>query len=98
MTDKIIAPYAQAAAQIAKDGTLERAKGITSVQRTEPGRYTIKLEPHINALQSAPQATLNKAADWQSEIYVSVLDAFTIVVLTGVKGTATDEPFYFLLP
>ncbi|MER5648670.1 hypothetical protein [Streptosporangium sp. NPDC002524] len=98
MTDKLTAPYAQAAAVAAKDGSLARAKGIVSLQRTGAGRYTVTLEPHVNALESVPQATLNQSADWNSEIYAKVVNASTVAVLTGVNGTATDEPFFLLIP
>ncbi|GGQ32149.1 hypothetical protein [Streptosporangium pseudovulgare] len=94
----LTAPYAQAAAVVAADGSVPRSKGVTSIVRTGPGRYTITLPSDINAEESVPQVTLNQSADWKSEIYAKVVNASTITVLTAANGAAKDEPFYFLLP
>ncbi|WUI01455.1 hypothetical protein OHR68_06430 [Spirillospora sp. NBC_00431] len=98
MAAKTIAPYAQAAAYVSKDGTVQHSKGVVSVQRTDAGRYTITLEDGIDAEKSAPQATLQQSADWKGEIFVKVTATNTVGVLTGVNGSAADEPFYFMLP
>ncbi|MFD3686713.1 hypothetical protein ACFWTE_18050 [Nocardiopsis sp. NPDC058631] len=88
----------QAAAAVAKDGTLQHGKGVVAVHRTGAGRYSITLESHINATGTVPQTTLNQSADWRGEIFTKIIDNFTIGVLTGVNGAAADEPFYLLVP
>ncbi|MWA08224.1 hypothetical protein [Streptomyces sp. BA2] len=99
---QVVAPYAQAAAVVKKDGTIERSKGVTDVKRTDKGRYTITLSEDIDVRMCVPVATLNRSADWHGEIYVSVPASadtdHTIQVLTGVNGTATDEPFHVVVP
>ncbi|WP_031168451.1 hypothetical protein [Streptosporangium roseum] len=83
---------------VAANGSLVRGKGIASIQRTGPGRYTIAMESDINAEESVPQVALNQSADWRSEIFAKVVNASTTSVLTGANSSASDQPFYFRLP
>ncbi|WP_433696648.1 hypothetical protein [Nocardiopsis sp. CA-288880] len=98
MAEYANAPYAQAAASVAGDGTLNHGKGVTEVKRTGAGRYSVVLEAHIDATTTVPQVTLNQSADWKGEVYTKIIDSSTIGVLTGTNGSAADEPFFLLVP
>ncbi|MGW4094895.1 hypothetical protein [Nocardia sp. NPDC004750] len=47
-------------------------------------------------------ATLNRSANWRSEIYVSIDNTSgtdrTFTVLTGNNGNASDQPFHVIVP
>ncbi|MEU6718051.1 hypothetical protein ABZ897_41840 [Nonomuraea sp. NPDC046802] len=102
--DPPIAPYAQAAAQVNANGTIENSKNVTDVTKVSTGKYCVRLHPDINAARAIPSATLRTTADWRSEIYANV-DSSTcsahpnsIYVYTGKNGAAADEPFFLLVP
>ncbi|MFF0967907.1 hypothetical protein ACWDQO_16715 [Streptomyces sp. NPDC003703] len=102
MAGTVIAPYAQVAAVVNKDGTVVRSKGVVEIKRTGAGRYSITVSDDIALDKSVPIVSLRQDADWGSEIYTRVPNGadvdLTFSVLTGVNGTATDEPFHVIVP
>ncbi|MFI9210978.1 hypothetical protein ACIGW7_23035 [Streptomyces sp. NPDC053253] len=102
-TSNTIAPYAQAAATVGRDGsTTQRTETIESVSKIATGAYCVVLTPGINAYKSIPMATLSSTAHRGSEIRVSRNDAAcpsnSIRVNTGKDGAAADQPFYLFIP
>ncbi|MCE3034176.1 MULTISPECIES: hypothetical protein [unclassified Streptomyces] len=102
-TDTVTAPYAQAAAQVDRDGALaQHTNTVESVTKAGTGLYCVKLASSIDAARSIPEATLSDRANWGSEIYAR-LNAGTcpensVRVTTGTDGTAKDQPFFLVIP
>ncbi|MEO3856691.1 hypothetical protein [Acrocarpospora sp. B8E8] len=99
-----VAPYAQAVALVTKAGTVVSSKGVIKVTRAGVGKYCIYLDRRISASRSIPVATLQAGADRGSEIYASIDSAYcgvgsnTILVYTGNKGVASNQPFFVQVP
>ncbi|SEE50561.1 hypothetical protein SAMN05216483_6438 [Streptomyces sp. 2131.1] len=75
---------------------------MVEIKRTGAGRYSVTVNEEIALDRSVPVVCLRQDADWGSEIYTRVPDGAdvdrTFSVLTGVNGTATDEPFHVIIP
>ncbi|MDJ1130563.1 hypothetical protein [Streptomyces iconiensis] len=57
---KAIAPYAQAAASVAKNGDVLAAKNVDEVTNPSTGRYCVHIsDPDIDLARSIPTGTLN---------------------------------------
>jgi hypothetical protein len=66
MPDTAIVPYAQAAAVVNADGSVDRWYGVVDVQRTGLGTYRVTIDPSIDAAKSVPIATPRVGASGQS--------------------------------
>ncbi|GAA4911175.1 hypothetical protein LX16_2607 [Stackebrandtia albiflava] len=98
---EIYAPYAQAAAEVAADGTVRNAKNVT-VTKPGTGKYCLKLDVVKPVTELVPTAVLRNNAPWDSEIYVDTHptstcgnDAETVLVTTGTGSAYKDRDFYF---
>ncbi|KOG76083.1 hypothetical protein [Streptomyces varsoviensis] len=88
------APYARAAAVVARDGTLEKTKNILSVEKTGGGTYKVTVAETVDVTHAALQATAHSSANWGTEVYAKSLDAHAVQVLTGANGKESAQPFH----
>ncbi|MFH8993052.1 hypothetical protein [Streptomyces sp. NPDC017940] len=105
-TPTVKAPYAQAAAAVKADGTAtKKTDTVASVSRVDTGRYCVALDADVDVKRSVPVATLQGAADWKSEIYVTPeankcggAGSQKVLVTTAADGTAKNQAFHILIP
>jgi hypothetical protein len=97
---KATAPYAQAAAVVNADGTVDRSKGIQAVTKSATGRYCVELEDKsLDVSKVVPTATLQLYAfDYDVQVVTKPdpqcgSDPHTLLVGTGKPGTWADVPF-----
>jgi hypothetical protein len=103
---KARAPYAQASALIAADGTLRQNKGIKSVSKPSVGRYCITFtEPRINLKNITAQLTPATPGNWNTELFAASgpeslcgNDDSTLLVTTGASSNLSDRNFYLYVP
>lgn len=102
---KVTAPYAQAAAVINSDGSVNRSKGIAAVTKPSTGNYCVELEDKdLDITKLVPSATLQrKTFDYDVQISMwpdptcgSRTDTF--LVLTGRPGAFGDAAFSIVIP
>ncbi|MDH6114072.1 hypothetical protein P3T36_002893 [Kitasatospora sp. MAP12-15] len=102
---KATAPYAQAAAVVNADGTIDRSKGVAAVTKVATGRYCVELEDKtLDVSKLVPVATLQL---YGFEYNVQVVPrpdptcgsrADTILVGTGKQNVWADLPFDLVVP
>ncbi|MFG2402717.1 hypothetical protein ACGFR8_00020 [Streptomyces brevispora] len=101
---KAVAPYAQAAAVVNADGTVDRSKGIEAVTKTATGRYCVELEDKsLDVRKVVPTATLQLYAfDYDVQVVTKPdpqcgSDPHTLLVGTGKPGIWADVAFTLIV-
>ncbi|GAA1239940.1 hypothetical protein GCM10009665_33500 [Kitasatospora nipponensis] len=102
---KVTAPYAQAAAVVNSDGSINRSKGIAGVTKPAVGRYCVELEDKsLDVTRLVPVATLQYTAFeynirismWPDPVCGTRTDTF--LVITGKPGVWEDQAFSIVIP
>lgn len=97
-------PYAQAAAVINADGTVQHAHGVVEVRRTADGCYSVEVSPTVDLARGVPLACLIGQTDASvpSQIYVnpheSGGDPHMFGVTTYAGAARADSPFTVIVP
>lgn len=102
---KVTAPYAQAAAVINSDGSINRSKGISNVTKPGVGKYCVELEDKsLDLTKLVPVATLQYTS-FEYGIRISYWPhpdcgtrADTIHVITGMPNKWVDQAFGIVVP
>jgi hypothetical protein len=98
MPGTAIAPYAQAAAVVKADGTVERSHGVVNVTRVAAGTYTIEVDASIDVAASVPIATLSTTIG-AGAIFATAISSNTISVSTlNVPSGSHDWSFNVIVP
>ncbi|MEV0621747.1 hypothetical protein AB0I81_51065 [Nonomuraea sp. NPDC050404] len=100
------APYAQAYAIVAADGTLQSSKNIASVTKYDTGKYCIAVDPSVTVTSSTPiQATARSgsrtisAYNWpNTECNNKATNTVTVFTFRASDGTRVDTQFYLTIP
>ncbi|MET9674644.1 hypothetical protein ABZY68_16330 [Streptomyces sp. NPDC006482] len=106
---KAKAPYAQASAQVNRDGTRVQSKGIKSIAHPQDGAYCVTFDDatRIDVSRSTPVATLasDGGTSWGTIMVRTTPSgecgnaADTVTVITGIGAESyRDEPFFLLVP
>ncbi|MEU4834782.1 hypothetical protein [Streptosporangium sp. NPDC023615] len=101
---KVTAPYAQAAAVVNADGSLNRAKGINAVTKPGVGQYCVELEDKdLDITKLVPSATLQYTS-FEYGIRISMwphpacgTQKNTFHVITGMPNKWEDRAFSFVV-
>ncbi|MDH6580261.1 hypothetical protein [Kitasatospora sp. MAP5-34] len=102
---KAIAPYAQAAAVVNSDGSVNRSKGIAGVTKPAVGRYCVELEDkEVDVTRLVPVATLQytsfeygiRISMWPDPTCGNRTDTF--LVITGKTNVWEDRAFSIVIP
>ncbi|MEV4558265.1 hypothetical protein AB0K51_14915 [Kitasatospora sp. NPDC049285] len=102
---KVTAPYAQAAAVVNSDGSINRSKGIAGVTKPAVGRYCVELEDKaLDVTRLVPVATLQytsfeygiRISMWPDPVCGTRSDTF--LVITGKPGVWEDQAFSIVIP
>ncbi|MFF1561747.1 hypothetical protein [Streptomyces sp. NPDC058279] len=101
---KVKAPYAQAAAVVNADGSVNRSKGIEAVTHPKTGHYCVELEDKdLDIRNLVPSATLQYTS-FEYGVRISMWPhpecgtrADTFLVITGKTGVWTDQSFSFVV-
>lgn len=102
---KATAPYAQAAAVVNANGTVDRSKGIKAVTKPAVGRYCLELEDDsLDVSKLVPIATA-QLYGFEHDVQVTTApnsecgsDPHTFLVGTGKPNVWVDMAFTFLVP
>ncbi|WP_405148740.1 hypothetical protein OG589_12175 [Sphaerisporangium sp. NBC_01403] len=99
------APYAQAAAVVNSDGSINRAKGIKAVTKPAVGHYCVELEDtDLDITKLVPVATLQytsfeygiRVSMWPDPSCGTRKDTF--LVITGIPNKWEDRAFSIVIP
>ncbi|MER5326926.1 hypothetical protein [Streptosporangium roseum] len=102
---KATAPYAQAAAVVNSDGSINRAKGIVAVTKPAVGKYCVELEDkELDITRLVPSATLQytsfeygiRVSMWPDPVCGTRKDTF--LVITGMPNKWEDRAFSIVVP
>lgn len=99
-----IAPYAQAAAVVEKDGTVTRAHGVVEVRRSADGSYLVKVSEDVDLAKGVPLASLIGRSDMSVPAQIYVIpqvtggDPYTFGVTTYAGAARVDSPFTVIVP
>jgi hypothetical protein len=102
---KATAPYAQAAAVVNADGSINRAKGIKAVTKPAVGQYCVELEDKdLDITKLVPSATLQytsfeygiRVSMWPDPACGTRKDTF--LVITGMPNKWEDRAFSIVIP
>jgi len=102
---KATAPYAQAAAVVNADGSINRAKGIAAVTKPATGRYCVELaDKDLDVTKLVPSATLQytsfeygiRVSMWPDPVCGTRSDTF--LVITGKPNVWEDRAFSIVIP
>ncbi|MEV7966905.1 hypothetical protein AB0O34_13110 [Sphaerisporangium sp. NPDC088356] len=102
---KATAPYAQAAAVVNSDGSINRAKGIKAVTKPAVGQYCVELEDKdLDVTKLVPSATLQytsfeygiRVSMWPDPVCGTRRDTF--LVITGMPNKWEDRAFSIVIP
>ncbi|MEU7856060.1 hypothetical protein [Nonomuraea sp. NPDC049141] len=105
MPTKVTAPYAQAAAVVNADGSINRAKGIAAVTKPATGRYCVELaNKELDVTRLVPSATLQytsfeygiRVSMWPDPACGTRTDTF--LVITGKPNVWEDRAFSIVIP
>lgn len=102
---KATAPYAQAAAVVNADGSINRSKGIAGVTKPAVGRYCVELaDKELDVTRLVPVATLQYTA-FEYGIRISMWPdpqcgtrTDTFLVITGKPNVWEDQAFSIVIP
>ncbi|MFE7842182.1 hypothetical protein ACFU53_40835 [Streptomyces sp. NPDC057474] len=95
----IYAPYARAAAVVARDGTVLKTKNVLRAEKvgTDGGTYKVIIAETVDVTDGAVQVTPESGANWGTEVFTRILDAHTVEVLTGKSGKESGQPFHIAI-
>ncbi|KOG54649.1 hypothetical protein ADK75_13515 [Streptomyces virginiae] len=102
---KVTAPYAQAAAVVNANGSVNRSKGIEAVTKPAAGHYCVELEDKdLDIRKLVPNATLQYIS-FEYDIRISMWPhpscgtrTDTFLVITGKPGVYEDASFSIVVP
>lgn len=102
---KVTAPYAQAAAVVNANGSVNRSKGIEAVTKPAEGHYCVELEDKdLDIRKLVPSATLQYVS-FDYDVRISMWPhpscgtrADTFLVITGKPGVYADAAFSLVVP
>ncbi|MCX5014949.1 hypothetical protein OG765_28810 [Streptomyces sp. NBC_00555] len=102
---KVTAPYAQAAAVVNANGSVNRSKGIEAVTKPAAGHYCVELEDKdLDIRKLVPTATLQYIS-FEYDVRISMWPhpscgtrTDTFLVITGKPGVYEDASFSIVIP
>nr|WSX53993.1 hypothetical protein OG409_36795 [Streptomyces sp. NBC_00974] len=102
---KVTAPYAQAAAVVNSNGSVNRSKGIEAVTKPATGHYCVELEDKdLDIRKLVPNATLQYNS-FEYDVRISMWPhpscgtrTDTFLVITGKPGVYEDASFSIVVP
>ncbi|GII89040.1 hypothetical protein Ssi03_70300 [Sphaerisporangium siamense] len=96
-------PYAQAAAAVKVDGTLDHGKNIVSVSRASAGRYCVRVGSDIDLSKEVVHITLWNSLGTTHGAYLphplcGSQPNTILVAFNTAAGAAADAAFYLSIP